>query len=169
MPKALRADTVWWPLGFAVLASLFIFDWVGEMDAPKSCSQVAVTDAKRTAITVLDGIVNLDIQLATALVGLGAALLMGLRQSFRPIPSVAVLIFFALLAFAQSVLYGIWWKTRIASVWYRECLDLFSGEFVQRPYSLHVYCFMTGFVFLGIMVAKPFALRLNAAGDEDGR
>jgi hypothetical protein len=151
----------WSVFGLGIVAAIVSFVEVGGIVEPVSCAVIDATEAQRTAVMVLDGIVNLNIQLATALVGVGAALLIGLRQDFKPGPSVAVILLLAVLAFSMSVVHGLWWKSRVAAVSYAGCLDLLSGDFVQRAYSWHIYNFIAGFGLLSVMLVVYFGRSIS--------
>lgn len=122
-----------------------------------ACAKSDTSYFAKSAVEVLSGIVDLNITLATTLIGLGAALIIGLNNQVRVTPLVSLLVLSAIVAFSQSVVYALWWKTRVAFSWFSECPTLLSSAFVQRPYSWHIYFFVAGLVLLGVMVCSVIA------------
>src|SRR5215813_6895715 len=100
-------------VGAVIVASLVAFWFV--WNAPLGvCVRGNLADNYQKTISALDGTVDLGLKLSTTLVGFGAALLIGIKDSVRMTPALRLLVLVSTLLFAQSALYGVWWRLGVA-------------------------------------------------------
>ena len=149
--------STWAPLVVVVLAfaaSCILFLLVLNALPFKVCVPVepGEVDRYQKAIAALDSIVDLSIKLSTALVGLGAAILIGLKSGVRLTPAVRSLILVSAICFLQSALYAVWWRMGVAELWLNECLALISEPRLTAKYAMHFYFFIAGLIALAIII-----------------
>jgi hypothetical protein len=148
-----RHQTIWLICVLAALAFLsgLAFSWVNAGSFGVCTPQDMDNNLIRT-IAALDGIVDLSIKLSTSLVGVGAALLIGMKSGLRLTFSIKIIIIIATLLLIQSALYAVWWRFGIAELWLNECLELVAHPRLDRRYQAHFYFFLAGLVSLGALV-----------------
>ena len=149
----------------AVCFSGWVF-WQVESTALSACPvQKEATSLHETTRVILTSIIDFDIALATTLVGLTAALLLGVNKAFKLTPWAVILLLYAIGSFTQAAIYSTYWKSRVALVWYAGCPSSLVSDFVQRPYTWHVNFFLLGVLALSVMVvAVSFAAVRNWKG-----
>lgn len=128
-----------------------------------ACNTDAAVDQFQKAVEFLDGIIQLGITLSTGLIGLGAALLLGLQGNLRPTPWTIAVLSGAMLCLAQAVLYGIWWKSGIANLWFNSCWEKIDADFLQYRYSTSFEFFMAGIALIGVLVVSVASQRIGEA------
>ena len=111
-----------------------------------------VDDQFQKTIGALDGVAELSVTLSTTLIGVGVALLIGLKTGLRLTFLTKIIIITAAFFLAQSAFYAVLWRWRVANLWLNKCLELITEPLLTRPYQAHVYFFMAGFVALFILV-----------------
>jgi len=116
------------------------------------CTPHPPQDGYIKTVSALDAIVQLGLNLATALVGVGTALLLGWKGGIKLTLSVKLTILVGMLFLVQSALYAVWWRLGIAELWVNECLELVSNPYLGTRYQAHVYFFLAGLAALGILV-----------------
>ena len=117
-------------------------------------------------IAALDAIVELSVKLSTTLIGLGAALLIGLKTGLRFTPVTKLITITAVLFFAQSALYAVLWRLGVAELWLNKCLELVSQDILTRPYQAHFGFFLAGLLALGaLVVIAAFGVRESGSGE----
>ena len=138
-------------VGLVIVASLVVcwFVWNAPFGA---CVRGDLGENYQKTISALDGTVDLGLKLSTTLVGFGAALLIGIKDSVRMTPTLRVLVLVSTLLFAQSALYGVWWRLGVAESWLNECLNLVIEPRLKARYLAHFYFFLVGLVSLGLVV-----------------
>lgn len=118
-------------------------------------------------IAAVDSIVDLGIKLSTTLVGLGAALLLGLKSGFAVALPLRMVVLLATICFAQSALYALWWRLGIAELWFNECLNLVVHSRLQYRYLAHFYTFIAGLASIGLLVLiSVFTVPKKAQGGD---
>src|SRR5262249_10102679 len=147
--SAMKQEAVWTITAVAGIALLSLIcylvvhsgaTFVCAVDKPAEKQQFEKT------IAAVDSIVDLGIKLSTTLVGLGAALLLGLKSGFRMTLPLRLVVLLATICFAQSALYAIWWRLGIAELWFNDCLNLVIHPRLQYRYLAHFYTFMAGLI-----------------------
>ena len=130
--------------------SLYVLHWVGS-GSFNVCPKQSFTDDQNETVKNLDKIIDLGLKLSTALVGFGAAALIGIRSEFKLGLLMRVCVAIATILFAQSVLYGVWWRFGVAESYLNSCFILASDK-LQWRFAAHVYFFMSGITAIGILV-----------------
>jgi hypothetical protein len=116
------------------------------------CIPKSPQDAQVKTVTALDAIVELGLKLSTALVGVGAALLLGWKGGIKLTLGIKVIVLVAMLLFIQSALYAVWWRLGMAELWFNNCLEIVNASYLGRRYQAHFYFFIAGLVSLGGLV-----------------
>jgi hypothetical protein len=111
-----------------------------------------LTELQQKTIASLELIIELGLKLSTTLVGFGAALLIGVKSGLSSSPSMRALVAAAVLLFAQSALYAVWWRMGIADVYFNGCFKMVEGSLLQLRFDAHINCFMAGLGALGVVV-----------------
>ena len=161
-----RQHTLWIVgvlVGLLCLCAL-AFSWVAA-GSFRVCTPQDAEDHLVKTIAALDGIVDLSIKLSTTLVGLGAALLIGLKPGLRLTFSIKVIVIIATLLLIQSALYAVWWRFGVAELWLNQCLELVDEARLDRRYQAHFYFFLAGLVSLGVLVIGAMFSE-QASGDD---
>jgi hypothetical protein len=128
------------------------------------CVEGSTGDSLQKTIAALDAIADLGLKLSTALIGFGAALLIGLKSGGMSLTfPVRIAVFISMLMFTQSALYAIWWRIRIANSWFNECLNTVTEPSMQRIYESHMILFATGVLSLIALFLVALAQKPNAA------
>lgn len=113
---------------------------------------------------LLNDTIDLSITLATGVLSLGAALLIGLNVSVKLEKLHVVAIFISLIFLAQSIAYGLYWKFSLANLWYNECYNLIGSRRIQYFYESHLACLAIGLAFVAILVAMKAWSRVRTGG-----
>jgi hypothetical protein len=100
----------------------------------------------------LNGVIEFDMTLGTGLIGLGAALLIGLQGNVQITFWRITWIFLAMISLAQSLVYAILWKLAVANLVYNDCWGNISSALVQSRFSGHLYFLLAGVGFMAAMV-----------------
>jgi hypothetical protein len=148
-----RQHTIWIVgvlVGLLCLSAL-AYSWVAA-GSFRVCTPQDAEDSFVKTIAALDSIVDLSIKLSTTLVGLGAALLIGLKSGLRLTFPIKVIVIIATLLLIQSALYAVWWRFGVAELWLNQCLELVDEARLDRRYQAHFYFFLAGLVSLGVLV-----------------
>lgn len=145
---------------------LAVFLWVSA--APFVCVSGGLGDNFQKTITVVDGTVDLGVKFSTTLVGLGAALLLGLKSGLTLTRGTRILLLLSITLFLQSALYGIWWRFGIADAWLNTCLNLLTEQPMQRRYMMHFLFFVFGLGSLGILAIFAAFARPSEASTSGG-
>jgi hypothetical protein len=139
-----------------LLASLAYCLYVGTRSF-SSCPVAADNGPLEKTVEALERNVELGLTLSTTLAGLGAALLLGLKEGVRLRPVVKLAIFLATIFFAQSALYGVWWRFGVAESWLNDCPGLVAEDLLQSRFEAHVLTFILGLLcFLLLTAASIF-------------
>jgi hypothetical protein len=134
-----------------LIVGVAAFWWVAH-GSFRVCVEGAFADSDQKTIATLDGIIDLGLKLSTTLVGVGAAVLIGLKSGLKMTPFVQVLLLVATLLFVQSALYAVWWRLGIAQIWLNQCFGLITAEYLQRRLEAHFGFFFLGLGALGLLV-----------------
>ena len=154
-------------LTIVIVASLIIFYFVFNAAPFKVCAAVEAKELEpyQKTIAALDGVVDLSIKLATTLVGLGAAILIGLKSGVRLNSVARLFILLASVCFVQSALYAVWWRMGVAELWLNECLGLIVEPRLAMRYEIHFYFFMAGLFLMGLIVGGAAYGQAKSEGD----
>lgn len=153
-----------WPLIVLLIAMglslipIFLF-WhtpIGGICAPSSSEQTKQT------FDILNQVIDLDLTLCTAIIGLCAAILLGIQAAIRITILVFILIGLAILALSQAIFYAIWWKFAVANLWFDGCAGQLDSPALQNPYIAHFWAMGIGIFFLALLV---LAKALERMGD----
>lgn len=118
----------------------------------------AKADGIDKAVSALDAVADLSIKLSTALIGLGAAVLIGYKPEVKLSTLSKYLLLISALFFLQSTLYAVWWRMGVAELWLNDCISRISSERFQLRYTAHFIFFALGLTALaGILIASIFA------------
>src|SRR5262249_43433249 len=144
---------VWTFVTLTLLAvlSVPIYSWVAS-GSFKPCAAADLLDRHAKTIVTLDGIIDLGLKLSTTLVGLGAAILIGLKQGLKLTLPIQLLIVIATILFVDSDLYAVWWRVGVAEIWLNECFDLVTEPRISRRFEAHFGFFILGLISLGALV-----------------
>lgn len=131
--------------------------WLSLYNEPSAvCVRGSIDERFEKTIAALDSTVDLGLTLSVSLVGLGAALLVGLTSDLAPDVKLTrpmrALIFVAILLFAQSAMAGVWWRLGIASVWLNQCTNWITEPFLFGRYQADFIFFVAGLFALLILV-----------------
>ena len=130
-------------------------------------TQGTATTQYEQAIKSLDSVADVGIKLATTLVGVSAAILLGFKSGLTLTTSIRAFILLAAMCFLQSALYAILWRLRIAELWINDCLMLVAEPRLQYRYNAHFVFFLAGLFWLGILVASAaLTTPKSSRGDE---
>jgi hypothetical protein len=116
------------------------------------CPVEEVKDLQLKTVATLTDIVDLGLKLSTALVGFGAAALVGFKTEVKLSRLMRAMLVTSVLLFAQSALYGVWWRFGIAQMYLNECLAMITAAALQWRFQAHVYFFMLGICAVGLLV-----------------
>ncbi|MER9091521.1 hypothetical protein NKH81_20420 [Mesorhizobium sp. M0959] len=144
------------------IASARAYFWMPETHIGV-CDTAAAAEPFQKTIEFLDSIIQLGLTLATALIGLGAGLLLGLQGALRPTPWTIAILTGSMISLAQSVLYGVWWKAGIANLWFNACWAKIGAPFLQYRYGWSFNFFMIGIILLAALVALVAIQRVREA------
>jgi hypothetical protein len=148
-------DHRWFLIGLLVLfavmtISLYLVANVGfKVCVPADKIEI---DKYQKTIAALDSVADISIKLCTALVGFGAALLIGLKSGVGLTPFVRFAILTASIFFVQSAIYAVFWRMGVAELWLNECLSLISQPRLTARYEAHLYFFLAGLFSLALVV-----------------
>ncbi|MER8563705.1 hypothetical protein [Mesorhizobium sp. M0578] len=127
------------------------------------CDTAALSEPYQKTVEFLDSISQLGLTLATALIGLGAGLLLGLQGTLRPTPWIVAVLAGSMISLAQAILYGVWWKAGIANLWFNSCWEKIDAPFLQYRYGWSFNFFMIGIGLLAVLVASVAVQRVREA------
>ena len=146
-----------------LLISLGVFLWVAQGSFVACVPQDGQTnDNIQRTISSLDGVLEVSLKLSTSLVGVAAALLIGLKSGLSLTLPIRTALLVSTLMFCQSALYAVWWRIGMANNWLNKCPDLVIESFMQWRYEAHLAFFLAGLFSLGILVCvAAFGVRDN--------
>ncbi|OHV80689.1 hypothetical protein [Mesorhizobium sp. ORS 3428] len=127
------------------------------------CDTTVPSEQYQKTVEFLDSIIQLGLTLATGLIGLGAALMIGLQGSLRMTPWNVTFLAGSIICLAQAILYGIWWKAGVANLWFNECWEKIDADFLQYRYSTSYEFFMLGILLIGVLVVSIALQRVGEA------
>lgn len=155
MRSLLKRELLWRLVTLVVLfvASAIIFLCVANAGF-SPCPVGKFGEDQKGTIDNLDKVIDLSLKLSTALVGFGAAALIGLRQGLKLGAHVKLSIAVATILFAQSALYAVWWRIGIAETYYNQCFQLVTSPRLQLRFEWHVYFFMLGLFAIAVTVVE---------------
>jgi hypothetical protein len=144
-------------LAIAIILSVLGYLYVDSGSPFRVCVPTSgeETTRQQQAIKALDSVADVGIKLATALVGLGAAVLLGFKKSGIVLTtSTRVYILLATICFIEAALYAVLWRLRVAELWFNDCLSLIAEPRLQYRYNAHFVLFLIGLLFLGALIAN---------------
>lgn len=164
---------VWWAVIFAALAgSAYTLFVVLTIEASVCIPSDAISAPYEQTILYLNGVVEFDMTMATALVSLGAALLLGIQGNIQLTLWRLTLVFLSMFGFAQAVMYRIMWKPKVANLMVNNCWSSIASPEVQQWYISHLYFMLVGVGVLVILVLLLSIERLRekkSGGDDDDK
>jgi hypothetical protein len=117
-----------------------------------ACLKGTTDEHLQKSVAVLDATIDLGTKLSTTLVGVGAALLIGLKQGVKLSPWPKLLLLLAIICFGQSAIAAVLWSLKVANSWINECLNLITEDMMQRLFEASFGLFIAGLVFTLLMV-----------------
>jgi hypothetical protein len=149
----MRQRLIWTLATLAIMAlvAILFYRWVAA-GSFKVCVQAPITDAASKTLDGLDKIIDVGMTLSTSLVGLGAALLIGLKGGIRVSLPNQLFILVSLLFFVQSAFYAVLWRIGAVDIRINECIELLTTELMERRFSAHFTIFILGLASLGALV-----------------
>src|ERR1043165_3727383 len=116
---AVNRLALWFVIVAGLLVSAGIYVWVDSGSKFAVCvpTEGASTIQHEQAIKSLDAVADVGIKLATTLVGLGAAILLGFKSGLTLTTPIRAFILLATICFLESALYAVLWRFRIAELW----------------------------------------------------
>lgn len=148
--------SIWIVIVVYSLASVAIYFWVESGSAFKVTvpTEGDATTQHEQAIKAMDGVADVGIKVATTLVGVGAAVLLGFKSGLKLTTPIRIFVLLATACFLQSALYAVLWRLRIAELWVNNSLDLLSAPRLTYRYQAHFLFFMAGLLCMGVLVAN---------------
>jgi hypothetical protein len=149
-----NARALWLVIAATLVVSIAIYFLVESGSRFAVCvpTEGTATSQHGEAIKSLDAIADVGIKLSTTLVGLGAAILLGFKSGLNLTTSIRALILLATTCFAESALYAVLWRMRIAELWINDCLSLVSEPRLQYRFEAHFAFFLAGLGCLAVLV-----------------
>jgi hypothetical protein len=133
-------------------AVVFLFIYSGE--EPPGCGQNEFTAAQKMTVASLDAMIDLGLKLSTALVGFGAAALLGIKVSLDLPPMMRLSIALGTMLFVQSAFYAFWWRYGLAQVHLDQCFELLLTPKLQYRFNAHFFFFAMGLIAIGVVVVR---------------
>lgn len=149
----MRKRAIWTglTLAFSVLCGVLLYSWVAD-GSFRVCVPEKLTDEVTKTIEGLDKVIDVGLTLSTSLVGLGAALLIGLKSGMRMSLPNQIIVLIAMLFFLQSALYAIWWRLGVVEIRLNQCFQLINQDILERKFAAHFAFFVLGLISLGALV-----------------
>ncbi|MBY0250036.1 MAG: hypothetical protein K2X54_01410 [Methylobacterium organophilum] len=120
------------------------------------------------ALTALDSNIELGIKLSVAIVGVGGALLLGLKSGIEMPRWMKAILVTALLYFTQSALFGAWWRLGVANGWLNECPNLVREPRMGEIYRSAFAMFILGLAALMVLLVAVVATGATKPSGETG-
>jgi hypothetical protein len=120
------------------------------------------------ALTALDSNVELGIKLSVGIVGVGGALLLGLKSGIDMRRWMKAILVTALLCFTQSALFGAWWRLGVANGWLNECPNLVREPRMAEIYRSAFTMFILGLATLMVLLISVVATGVRRMPGETG-
>jgi hypothetical protein len=149
-------------LAMAFSAAIWIYAAAGNF----VCATGTIDEHYQRTVAALDGTVALTIQIATTLVGFGAAALIGLNMGMTVTARVRMLLAASVLMFAQAAICASWWRFGIAQAWFNKCLSLVAEGYLHNRFQAHLLFFMGGLLMLGMLVIASAIIGKNENAKE---
>jgi hypothetical protein len=153
-------------LVLAVLVSVVIYFFIDAGTLRPCAPSREGAEQYQKTIAALDSIIDLGLKLATTLVGVGAAALIGFKSELKLSPSSRIVLLLAVICFLQSAFYAIKWRLAVAELWLNGCLDLISEPLLELRFLAHAYFFFGGLFWLALLLmGAVITARLADRGD----
>lgn len=120
------------------------------------------TEAQTKTVDFLNSIIELGLTLSTGLIGLSAALMLGLQGTIRLTKGVLHALCMSIFLLGQSVLYGFLWKLRVSNLWFNSCWENLDAAALQSVYSAHYYLLLCGLGCFSLLVIWVAVLRMRS-------
>jgi len=142
-----------WPIALLILIGVVSLLFPLLVAKPYgACAVEDATDLQLKTVSTLNDIVDLGLKISTTLVGFGAAAVIGLKGEVKLGRFMRVMVVISVMLFAQSALYGVWWRFGVAQMYLIECLSMITAPALQWRFQGHVYFFMLGIGAVGVLV-----------------
>ncbi|WP_244026224.1 hypothetical protein [Methylobacterium sp. J-090] len=154
-----------------LLSAAFVsgLTWFGVLAADYGvCIRGMSGDYFDKALTALDSNVELGIKLSVGIVGVGGALLLGLKTGVEMPRWMKTIFVTALLCFTQSALFGAWWRLGVANGWLNECPNLVREPRMTEIYRSAFSMFILGLGTLMLMLFAVVATEVRRMPGETG-
>lgn len=140
-------------LGFAVIiAGVLLLAWA-LFGGFAACPAGETGETFQKTIATLDGTIELGLKLSVALIGAGAAVILGLKTGIRMTQRVKAVLFTAIILFGESAIAGVLWRLRLANAWLNGCLALVTTPYMTRLFDAAFYLFIAGLLATLVMVS----------------
>lgn len=162
-----------WPLLAIVLVAIVSFSIMAFVvawpDAPCP-AQNQVNDSLKQVVDLLNSILDLDITICTGVIGLSAALLLGIQGDVKLRSVSLTLLSISILLLAQSVLYAIIWRLGVANLWYNDALSCIATDPQQASYKAHFLAMGLGILlFAATVIVVAFERTNNLTDGQNAR
>ncbi|MER9524858.1 hypothetical protein NKI96_14910 [Mesorhizobium sp. M0292] len=157
-----------WPTFTIILVTVVLFSImafvVAAPDAPCP-AQNQVSDPLKQVVELLNGILDLDITICTGVVGLSAALLLGIQGDIKLKKASLTLLSISIILLVQSILYAIIWRLGLANLWFNDAVSCIAKDPQQTSYKAHFLAMGLGIFFFAVTVVVVAFERANSSSD----
>ncbi|WP_337739902.1 hypothetical protein [Sinorhizobium medicae] len=125
------------------------------------CTLGTPVERYKETVDFLSTTMELVLGLCTGLLGLSAAVLIGIQGNLKLSNWSMFFTLLSMIAIAASVLCAILWKFQISNLWFNGCYELVGTMRIQALYRMHFCFFLLGVLLLAIVVALVAFERLK--------
>lgn len=125
------------------------------------CTLGTPVERYKETVDFLSTTMELVLGLCTGLLGLSAAVLIGIQGNLKLSNSSMFFTLLSMINISASVLCAILWKFQISNLWFNGCYELVGTMRIKTLYSMHFYFFLFGVLLLAIVVALVAFERLK--------
>jgi hypothetical protein len=138
-------------LGAVFIGGIVVIAWSWSQPFG-SCAIQPVTDSVKGALSQYSETVKQVLTLSTALAGLGAALLLGLKEGLGLTAPRRILLLASVLCFVFSTYFALLWQSWLAELLLLGCPGLISQGVMWLPFVAHTNFFVIGLALIGLIV-----------------
>jgi hypothetical protein len=128
----------------------------------------SLSESLKLAIEHYSGTVNQVLTLSTALVGLGGAVLLGMKDLTNLTKASRILILASTTSFAFSAYFALVWQSWLGWFLFNDCPTSISQPVMKVPFLADTYFFVIGLVLMaGVVLTAVFARPSQGNSNED--
>lgn len=117
------------------------------------CTLGAAVERYKETVDFLSTTMELVLSLSTGILGLSAAILIGIQGNLKLTNASMLFILLSMINLSASVLCAILWNFQISNLWFNRCYELVGTMRIQALYQMHFYFFLIGVLLLAVVVA----------------